>query len=131
MTNTNRPLPYADDVETIPVDEAEDIQRVVQALELILARSQAKSGQFRRTCMSKRMATPKGNSGCCRTYPTNLPRDSLGTTGSTRQWFGFPTRPARPSPMQFRTGAVWRSRCWEWKETWCWRTSRGAPRRIS
>jgi catalase len=47
MTNTNRPLPYADDVETIPVDEAEDIQRVIQALELILARSQAKSGQFR------------------------------------------------------------------------------------
>jgi len=24
MTNANRPLPYADDVETIPVDEAED-----------------------------------------------------------------------------------------------------------
>ena len=47
MTNANRPLLYADDVETIPADEAEDIQRVVQALELILARSQAKSGQFR------------------------------------------------------------------------------------
>ena len=47
MTNANRPLPYADDVETIPADEADDIQRVVQALELILARSQAKSGQFR------------------------------------------------------------------------------------
>jgi len=47
MTNANRPLLYADDVETIPVDEVDDIQRVVQALELILARSQAKSGQFR------------------------------------------------------------------------------------
>ena len=47
MTNANRPLPYADDVETIPADEADDIQRVIQALELILARSQAKSGQFR------------------------------------------------------------------------------------
>jgi hypothetical protein len=47
MTHANRPLPYADDVETIPADEAEDIQRVLQALELILARSQAKSGQFR------------------------------------------------------------------------------------
>ena len=46
MTNTNRPLPYADDVEIIPEDEADDIQRVVQALELILTRSQAKSGQF-------------------------------------------------------------------------------------
>ena len=47
MTKTNRPLPYADDIETIPADEADDIQRVIQALELILARSQAKSGQFR------------------------------------------------------------------------------------
>ena len=44
MTETNWPLPYADDVETIPVDETEDIQRVIQALELILARSQTKSG---------------------------------------------------------------------------------------
>jgi hypothetical protein len=47
MSNTNRPLPYADHVETVPADEADDIQRVVQALKLILARSQVKSGQFR------------------------------------------------------------------------------------
>lgn len=47
MTNANFPLPYADDIETIPADEADDIQRVIQALELMLARSQAKSGQFR------------------------------------------------------------------------------------
>ena len=47
MTSANRPLPYADDVETIPADEADDIQRVIDALESILARSQAKSGQFR------------------------------------------------------------------------------------
>jgi catalase len=47
MANANRPLPYADDVETIPADEADDIQRVVQALELLLARGQAKSGRFR------------------------------------------------------------------------------------
>ncbi len=47
MTKTNRPLPYADDIGTIPADEADDIQRVIQALELILARSQAKRNQFR------------------------------------------------------------------------------------
>jgi catalase len=47
MTKANSPLPYADDVETIPADEEDDIQRVVQALELILARSESKSGQFR------------------------------------------------------------------------------------
>src|SRR6478609_6563950 len=47
MPSANSPLPYADNVETIPTDEANDIQRVIQALELILARSHAKSGQFR------------------------------------------------------------------------------------
>src|SRR5512141_1496597 len=47
MNNANQPIPYTDDLETIPADEADDIQRVLQALELILSRSQAKSGQFR------------------------------------------------------------------------------------
>jgi catalase len=47
MTNANRPIPYADDVETVPADEADDIQRVVRALQSILVRSQANSGQFR------------------------------------------------------------------------------------
>lgn len=40
-------IPYADDVETIPIDEAEDIQKVVLALKSILSRSHAKSGEFR------------------------------------------------------------------------------------
>lgn len=47
MTILNQPIPYAVDVETIPADEADDIQRVARASELILARSQAKTGQFR------------------------------------------------------------------------------------
>ena len=47
MINDKPPLLYTDDVETIPADEAENIQRVVHALGLLLARSQAKSGQFR------------------------------------------------------------------------------------
>ncbi len=47
MTSANQPLPYTDDVETVPPDEADNIQRVVQALEVMLARSQAKSGEFR------------------------------------------------------------------------------------
>lgn len=47
MPHVNPPLPYADDVEAIPVDEADDIQRVVQALELLLARSLEKTRQFR------------------------------------------------------------------------------------
>lgn len=46
MTNTNLPLPYTDHVEMIPADEAEDIKKVVQAMESILARSHAKTGKF-------------------------------------------------------------------------------------
>lgn len=40
-------VPYADDVETILIDEAADIEKVVLALKSILARSHAKSGAFR------------------------------------------------------------------------------------
>ena len=47
MAASNLPLPYADDVESIPADEAEDIERVVRAVKSILARTQSESGQFR------------------------------------------------------------------------------------
>lgn len=47
MSTANSPLLYHDGVETIPADEVDDIQRVVEALQLILARSQAKSGEYR------------------------------------------------------------------------------------
>ena len=70
MNNANLPLPYAEDLETIPADEADDIQRVIQAMELI-PRTQAKSGMFRQTSMSNRMVTPKGNSEYYRTCPRN------------------------------------------------------------
>ena len=46
MTTTNFPLLYTDDVEAIPLDEAQDIERVVQATRSLLARHQAKSGEF-------------------------------------------------------------------------------------
>ena len=72
MTNTNRPLPYADDVETIPVDEADDIQRVIQALEVILARSQAKSGQFRADVHVKTHGYAQGEFGVLPNLPEEL-----------------------------------------------------------
>ena len=131
MTNANRPLPYADDVETIPADEADDIQRVIEALELILARSQAKSGQFRADVHVKTHGYAEGEFRVLPNLPDELAQGLFEHEGVYRQWFGFLTRPASPSPMQFRTVAEWRSRCWGWKETWCWRTSRGARHRIS
>ena len=46
MKDNNRPLLYSDEIEVVPSNEADDIQRVVQAMRLILARTQAKSGEF-------------------------------------------------------------------------------------
>ena len=40
------PLLYSDDIETIPLDEADDIARVLQAMQFLLARHKAKSGEF-------------------------------------------------------------------------------------
>jgi catalase len=47
MTISSQPLPFTDEVETIPPDEADDIQRVVQAMQMILAQGVSKSGLFR------------------------------------------------------------------------------------
>ena len=60
MTTPNLPLPYADDVETIPPDEAEDIRSVIKSLEQILARTQAKSGQFQADVHVKTTGYVKG-----------------------------------------------------------------------
>ncbi len=46
MKTAKPPLPYSDNVETIPPGESDDIQRVVAAMEMLLALSLAKSGQF-------------------------------------------------------------------------------------
>lgn len=71
MTNANY-LPYADDVEKIPADEAGDIQRVVQALELLLRRSQAKSGQFRADVHVKTHGYAQGEFRVLRNLPDEL-----------------------------------------------------------
>jgi catalase len=47
MTTPNMSLPYRSDIEAIPPDEDEDIKSVIQAMKVILARSQAKTGEFR------------------------------------------------------------------------------------
>ena len=60
MTRSNTPLPFVNDVETIPQDEAEDIQRVVQALELILTKAYAKTGKFRSDVHVKTHGYAKG-----------------------------------------------------------------------
>lgn len=47
MTDFSPPIPYSEHDETIPPDEPEDIEQVLETLQWILARTQAKSGEFR------------------------------------------------------------------------------------
>ncbi len=47
MTTPSAPIPYRNDVETIPHDEDEDIRSVIQILKSILTRSKAKTGESR------------------------------------------------------------------------------------
>jgi catalase len=47
MNNSHSPLPYRVDVETIPHDEADDIQTVIHYLREILKNTQLKTHQFR------------------------------------------------------------------------------------
>lgn len=46
MKDDQTPLLYSDDIETVPLDEADDITRIVEAMQKLLARHQAKSGEF-------------------------------------------------------------------------------------
>src|SRR5687768_17233279 len=48
MSSHHTPLPYSDDVESVPLDEVEDIRRTVAALRQLLEQASAKSGEFRR-----------------------------------------------------------------------------------
>src|SRR3990170_4174278 len=81
MSNASRPLPYKDDVEKIPADEADDIQRVVQALELLLGRSQATSGQFRADVHVKTHGYAQGEFRVLPNLPDELAQGLFGHDG--------------------------------------------------
>jgi catalase len=82
MTDTHNPLPYTDDVETIPVDEAEDIQQVVEAIGLLLTRSQAKTGQFRADVHVKTHGYAEGEFRVLPNLPNELAQGLFGHDGA-------------------------------------------------
>ena len=98
MANANRPLPYADDVETIPADEADDIQRVVQALESILARSQAKSGQFRADVHVKTHGYARGELRILPNLPDELAQGLFERDGVHAAVVRFSSAASQPQP---------------------------------
>jgi catalase len=98
MTTANEPLPYADDVETIPADEADDIQRVVQALELILARSRAKSGQFRADVHVKTHGYAHGKFRVLPNLPEELAQGLFERAGDYPAVVRFSNAASQPQP---------------------------------
>jgi catalase len=66
------PLPYSSSVETIPPDEAEDTQRVIEALRAILSQTQAKTGQFRADVHVKTVGYALGEFEVLPNLPTEL-----------------------------------------------------------
>ena len=98
MTNSNLPLLYAEDVETIPADEADDIQRVVQALELILARSHAKSGQFRADVHVKTHGYSQGEFRVLPNLPNELAQGLFEHDGVFSAVVRFSSAASQPQP---------------------------------
>ena len=64
MTHSKLPIPYTDAVETVPPDEADDIQRVLHALQQILTKAQAKTGKFQADVHVKRHGCAEGGTAC-------------------------------------------------------------------
>ncbi len=76
------PLLYSSDVETIPPDEAEDIQRVIQALKTILSRTEAKMGQFRADVHVKTIGFVLGEFQTLADLPEDLAQGLFAHAGS-------------------------------------------------
>lgn len=98
MTHVNRPLPYADSVETIPTDEADDIQRVVQALKSILMRSQAKSGHFRADVHVKAHGYAQGEFRVLPNLPNELAQGLFERAGVYPAVVRFSNAASHPQP---------------------------------
>ncbi|MFN0035515.1 MAG: catalase family protein [Saprospiraceae bacterium] len=98
MTHANRPLPYADNVETIPADEADDIQRVIDALELILARGLAKSGQFRADVHVKTHGYAQGDFRVLPNLPDELAQGLFEHAGPFPAVVRFSNASSQPQP---------------------------------
>lgn len=96
MSNANQPLPYTDDVETIPADEAKDIERVVQAMKLLLARTQAKSGEFRADVHVKAHGYVQGELRMLPDLPAELAQGLFERAGVYRSVVRFSNAASEP-----------------------------------
>ena len=98
MTNANEPLGYTEDVEMIPPDEAHDIQRVQEAVELLLARSHATSGQFRADVHVKTHGYAQGEFRVLPNLPDELAQGLFGQDAVFPATVRFSNAASQPQP---------------------------------
>lgn len=79
MGFSTKALMFAESDEVIPADEAEDILQVVQALEALLSRSQAKTGEFRADVHVKTHGYAQGEFRVLPNLPAELAQGLFGS----------------------------------------------------
>ncbi|HEX5105550.1 MAG TPA: catalase family protein [Pirellulaceae bacterium] len=87
-----------EDVEIIPADEADDIQRVVQALEILLRRSQVKTGQFRADVHVKTHGYAQGEFRVLPNLPNELAQGLFEHAGGYPAVVRFSNAASQPQP---------------------------------
>lgn len=92
------PLPYTDDIEAIPVDEADDIERVIEATKLLLARRQAKDGDFVADVHVKAHGYAEGQLRVLPNLPVKLAQGLFGHETDYRAVVRFSNAASWPQP---------------------------------
>src|SRR5882724_4253683 len=80
MTSSPRdPIPYSDDVETIPADEAADIRDVIKAVQTILQRNHQQTGQRMSDVHAKDDGCARGEFRVLPNLPAELAQGLFGS----------------------------------------------------
>jgi len=83
------PLPYSPDVEVVPPDELEEIQRVIETLQALLIRDEAASGQKRRDVHVKSHGCPAAQFQILPGLAPNSAKGCSNMRGLTQPSFDF------------------------------------------
>lgn len=98
MTAPKMPLPYRNELETIPHDEDEDIASLIRALKLILARSQAKTGEFRADVHVKTHGYAEAELRVLPNLPEELAQGLFEHDGTYKAVVRFSNAASQPQP---------------------------------
>jgi len=95
---TNEPLPYAENVECVPVDEADDIRAAIQALEKILRQSREISSEFRGDVHVKSHGCAAGEFRVLPNLPPELAQGLFGQERTYAAVVRFSNSASQPQP---------------------------------